>query len=389
MQGYFADFHIHVGMSNCGQWIKIPTSRRLTVDNIIMEALERKGMDIIGIVDALSPLVLKDLEHMVELGCLTLCSGGGYRYLDKVTVILGAEIETVEETGLTSHTLIYLHDIETMRKFSERMSAFIENINLSSQNAHIPLKKLIQMASSFSAAIIPAHVFTPHKSLFGVCCNRLEEILSDVEIARISAIELGLSADSTMADRIKQLGDFTFVSNSDAHSLDKIAREYNVLTLAAPDFEECVMAFRDDCGRSVSANYGLDPRLGKYHHTFCVVCGHTTQVVNQECKSCGSIKTITGVSDRIENLADYPTPRHPVTRAPYYYQIPLEFIPGLGKKTMQKLLNYFGTEMNIIHKVSKSELTKVVGQDLADRICSARSGATAILAGGGGIYGKL
>ena len=39
MNRYFADFHIHVGISEAGQWVKIPTSRNLTVRTILDTAL--------------------------------------------------------------------------------------------------------------------------------------------------------------------------------------------------------------------------------------------------------------------------------------------------------------------------------------------------------------
>lgn len=391
MRDFYADLHIHVGVSGTGSWIKIPTSRNLTVENIVTEASARKGMDIIGIVDALSPLVLNDFEGLIRAGKIELKSGGGYQYLDSLTVILGAEIETTEEHVGTSHTLVYLPDIRTMREFSKYMSTHIRNINLSSQNARMSLKQLIQIAGSFEAVIIPAHVFTPHKSLFGVCCSRLDEILTNKEIDLIDAFELGLSADSQLADRLAELNEFSFITNSDAHSLAKIAREYSVLSLEAASFEEYRKALRLVGERKVAANYGLDPRLGKYHRTFCSTCGHvlTDSFDTRRCGFCGSTKLINGVFDRIDQIADYDIPRHPTFRAPYLYQIPLEFIPGLGKKAMEKLLHYFGTEMRVIHNTSKEELAEVVGGSLANDIVRARSGQTAIDAGGGGIYGKI
>lgn len=391
MRQFFADLHIHVGVSSTGSWIKIPTSRNLTVENIVTEASDRKGMDIIGIVDALSPLVLNDFEDLIRVGKIELKSGGGYQYLDSLTVILGAEIETTEEHGGTSHTLVYLPDIKTMRVFSKYMSAHIRNINLSSQNARMSLKQLIQIASSFEAVIIPAHVFTPHKSLFGVCCSQLDAILTNKEIDLIDAFELGLSADSQLADRLAELNSFSFLTNSDAHSLAKIAREYSVLSLETASFEEYRKALRIVGERKVAVNYGLDPRLGKYHRTFCSACGHiiTDGFDERRCSLCGSAKLINGVFDRINQIADYDIPRHPIFRAPYLYQIPLEFIPGLGKKAMEKLLHHFGTEMRVIHNASKEELAEVVGGGLANNIVRARSGQATIDAGGGGLYGKI
>jgi len=391
MKNFFTDLHIHVGISEQGQWIKIPTSRRLTIRNIITEAANRKGMDIIGIVDALSPLVLADLEHLLEIGMLSLQSGGGYRYLDTITLMLGAEIETIEDDGGLAHTLIFLPSIIEMKKFSQHMAKYIRNINLSSQNAHITLGALVDIAGSYEAMIIPAHVFTPHKSLYGSCCKRLEHILSENQINQISAIELGLSADSLLADRIAELAEFSFLTNSDAHSLDKIAREYNILTLIEPTFEECKKSFKRQKDRYISANYGLDPRLGKYHRTVCMACGCSKidQIPVTTCPECGSNKIVKGVFNTIDEIADFNIPNHPEHRPPYYYQIPLEFVPGLGKKSMEKLLQAFGTEMNILHQATQLELTAVIGERLAEEVIKVRSGLATIIDGGGGVYGKI
>ena len=54
---------------------------------------------------------------------------------------------------------------------------------------------------------------------------------------RIPAIELGLSSDTFLADEISELEDKTFLTNSDAHSLPKIAREYNKLSVEDISFD--------------------------------------------------------------------------------------------------------------------------------------------------------
>jgi PHP family Zn ribbon phosphoesterase len=69
--------------------------------------------------------------------------------------------------------------------------------------------------------------------------------------------------------------------------------------------------------------------------------------------------------------------------------VPLEFIPGIGKKTIEKLILHFGTEMNVIHNVEKTELTEVVGERVAENIVLAREGKLNIEVGGGGIYGRV
>src|SRR5690606_41504820 len=88
----------------------------------------------------------------------------------------------------------------------------------------------------------------------------------------IDAIELGLSSNTDMADQIKELHSFTFVSNSDAHSLPKIAREYQIIKMQEPTFEELRLALHQKDGREVVSNFGLDPLLGKYHKTTCEKC---------------------------------------------------------------------------------------------------------------------
>ena len=64
----------------------------------------------------------------------------------------------------------------------------------------------------------------------------------------------------------------TFLTNSDAHSLPKIAREYNKMEVEDISFKEIVKALKNEDGRRIVANYGLDPKLGKYHRTYCDDC---------------------------------------------------------------------------------------------------------------------
>ena len=99
--------------------------------------------------------------------------------------------------------------------------------------------------------------------------DRMSEVL---DLNGIAGIELGLSADSSMAGRISELDAYSFLTNSDAHSLGKIGREYNRIDMAKPSFTEFRQALGTSNGRRISANYGLNPRLGKYHRTYCGGC---------------------------------------------------------------------------------------------------------------------
>lgn len=390
MQAYFVDLHVHVGMNEKGQWVKMATSRNLTVANILHEGRNRKGLDILGIVDAGSPRVQQDLDKLLAEGKLTLLSGGGYRHVGGAVLLTGMEFETVEARGL-AHCVAFFPDLAATGKFSAEMSKGIRNINLSSQNCHAPMRDILPIVDALGGIFIPAHVFTPHKSVYGSCAESMGQLLPDVLLQKIAAIELGLSADSLLADRFSELSTISFVSNSDAHSLEKIGREYNIMHLSEPTFQEVVWALRRQNNRNITANFGLDPRLGKYHRTRCLVCDAIAEAPPsvKTCPACGADKIVYGVLDRITDIADLPEPDVPQHRPPYFFQVPLEFIPGLGKKAMEKLLHNFGTEMAVLHRTTEEELAAVLDPVLAKRIIVARQGEALLSAGGGGRYGRM
>lgn len=391
MNRYFADLHIHIGMSEDGHWVKMATSRRLTLRNILEEALKRKGIDIVGVIDAASPRVLRDIARLQAEGHLTPLAGGGLRFDERITLLLGAEVETVEANGRTAHVLAFFPDLETVTAFSDRMSSYIKNITLSSQNCHMSMAALAQIVFDMDGLLIPAHVFTPHKGVYGVCTDRLAHIMPERLLQRIAAVELGLSADTDMADRIRELHRFVFLSNSDAHSPEKIAREYNTLVAPEASYHGVLQALLGQGGAYVAGNYGLDPRLGKYHRTFCAACGRiaTDALGVEHCPYCGSTKIVRGVMERIMSLADCLPDAHPKFRPSYIYQIPLPLFPGIGPKTYTRLLDACGTEMHILHHASVSEMAAVVGAKIAGAIDNMRRNRATIVAGGGGVYGKV
>ena len=132
----------------------------------------------------------------------------------------------------------------------------------------------------------------------------------------------------------------------------------------------------------------MDPLLGKYHQTVCEKCSHPFHPDTDEvCEKCGHSKYVKGVAERIAELSEE-TDKKP-KRPPYIHQIPLDFIPGLGPKMREKLLNHFGTEMAILHEVSFEHLKEVVPEKMAQMIILARTGKLELSAGGGGKYGKI
>lgn len=190
-----------------------------------------------------------------------------------------------------------------------------------------------------------------------------------------------------MVNNIKELQAYPFVSNSDAHSLGKIAREYQKLRLIDANFSELQLALQEQQGRAITANYGLNPLLGKYHQTVCAKCGEQLDNMTTVCPKCNSMQIIKGVALRIQELSEQLVNQR--VRPPYIHQVPLDFIPGLGPKMMDRLVNAFGTEMNILHRISLEQLEQIVPPKIAKMIDLARTGQLAIEVGGGGIYGKI
>ena len=394
MKEIFADLHVHIGRSENGKPIKITAARSLNFANIAKECADRKGIQIVGIIDCASPYVIEDIESFLKTGEAYEIKDGGIIYKDKVCIILGSEVETSEinEDGKTgsAHNLCYFPSLEDIKAFSKEMTKYIKNITLSTQRARISAYELIDVAERYNGILVPAHVFTPHKSFYGNCTKRLERIFKE-KFNKIFAIELGLSADTYLADQISELETRTFITDSDAHSLPKIAREYNKMLLEDISFKEIVKALKNEDGRKILANYGLDPKLGKYHRTYCEECDKPLEgkppVI--KCDTCDSKKVVMGVLDRIEIIKDKKESISPNNRPPYIYQVPLTFVPGLGNNTIDKLLNNFETEMNILHKLSKDDIEAVVGEKNANTIELARTGRMHIQSGGGGVYGKL
>ncbi|HEX3032798.1 MAG TPA: endonuclease Q family protein [Bacillota bacterium] len=422
MNEYFADLHVHIGASSSGRPVKITASRDLNFANIVAECVNRKGIQLVGIIDAASPAVLEDIQQLLKKGEMEELPQGGltlkpdsrlYQNISgdrpqELTVILGAEVETSELSG-GFHVLCYFPYLGQMINFSRWLAGFQKNIYLSSQRAKLSFAQLWEQVSGLGGLVVPAHVFTPHKGMYGCSCARIGEVLP-AGVPGIAGIELGLSSDSFMADTLSELAGTTFLTNSDAHSLPKIGREYNLIAMERPDFAELKLALAGQQGRRVVKNFGLDPKLGKYHRTFCLVCNEPVEGGPPifTCPRCGARgrDIVNGVLDRLASIADVPDEGWDVCgegrsvlrdgrlvlregRPPYIYQVPLQFLPGLGPKMLNKLLARFGTEMAVLHQAPEEELREISGEKVASMIIAAREGKLALVAGGGGRYGRV
>lgn len=385
LKSIFADLHIHIGRDFKNNPVKISASNFLTLTNILKEASRNKGIELIGIVDCHAPNVIEEIKHLLDNDQAEELQEGGIRFED-VTLLLGSEIEVYDEFSQGPfHVLIFLPTLSRMEQFSAWLEDKMTNIHLSSQRIYCSAKALQEKTKELDGLFIPAHVFTPFKSLYGRGVKHsLREVFDE---NKIDAIELGLSSDTLMADQIKELHRYPYVTNSDSHSLSKIGREYQQLRLKRASFKEFSLCLKNSDDRKITSNYGMNPHLGKYYRTVCQSC-FTEMVIDAEfCSMCQSKKIVKGVYDRIRQLKTAEGTE--VARPPYIYQVPLEYLPGLGKKTLQTLLKTFKTEMNIIHHVTYEQLCDVISPKIADLIIKMRKGQLMIESGGGGRYGRV
>ncbi|MDG5787687.1 endonuclease Q family protein [Evansella sp. AB-P1] len=390
---YYTDLHIHIGQTKSGKPVKITASKNLTLERILEEASYKKGMEIIGVIDSHSPEILLEIKELIDKGLAFEYVDGGVCYQNKVTIILGCELEIYDESSQGPiHILCYFPTLEIMKYFSQWCKQRVKNIQLSSQRIYTTGIELQKVVKGLGGWFIPAHVFTPFKSLYGKGVHvSLQEVFDP---ALIDGIELGLSSDTEMGDKLIELKNYTFLSNSDAHSASKIGREHQILRLANPTFREIGKAIMNEDGRKITKNIGLHPKLGKYYQTICQVCSSYVDK-NNICEKGHQGQIIRGVYDRIMELSEKQyqlfgeKQAGSNNRPPYVHQVPLEFIPGCGSKTIEKLLSLFKTEMKIIHEIEEEELLKVVPKKMANQIIQARLGKLSLKEGGGGTYGKL
>ncbi|NLO22101.1 MAG: hypothetical protein GX119_08895 [Syntrophomonadaceae bacterium] len=385
MLSIYGDLHIHIGRA-AGQAVKITASRQLELKSILYRDAPRKGLEMVGVVDAGTLPVSQELEVMLETGELQELRAGGFLARNGVLLIAACELESIEGV----HWIIYLPGLENLREYQRFIRSRVHNMQLSTQRIRISSKELVNLSYILEGILCPAHAFTPHKGIYGSWTDSLKTAMGS-DYRQLRVIELGLSADSDMAATIKETRAFAFLSNSDAHSADNIGREYNRFRLNNKNFQEFKYSLENIQGRRITANFGLDPRLGKYHRSYCLACStiSTEAPPVSQCHRCGSNRLVMGVYDRIAAIQDQEEPSHPAGRPPYYYRVPIKQLPGVGPKLYEKMLNYFENEITLMEGADQADIARIAGEKIAALIIKMRKGRLPIIPGGGGHYGKV
>ncbi len=401
---YIADLHIHSSYSRA-------TSKDCDIPHLDFWA-RRKGIGLVGTGDFTHPAWR---AHLREL--LTPIGNGVYKLKSEFRILDGrsfqdprfvvtGEISCIyKRNGKTRkvHNLIILPSIDDADELSAKLEA-IGNIHSDGRPIlGLDSRDLLDIVLSVcpNAELIPAHIWTPHFSMFGAFSdfNTIDECFGDLS-EHIHAVETGLSSDPPMNWRLSQLDGINLISNSDAHSPSKLGREANILD-GDISYSQLINAIRT--GDGLLGTIEFFPEEGKYHldgHRNCGVCLTPTETISLGgvCPVCGKKVTI-GVEHRVEELADRPIGFRPDAAKPFQSLAPLPEViaasngwSAQGKKTLQlyeKMLCELGNEFYILRECPADDIGFIAGPCIAEGIRRLRSGRVERKAGFDGEYGVI
>ncbi len=406
---FVADFHIHSHFSRA-------TTPQLTPENLDYWS-RLKGIHVMGTGDCIHPGWLAELKQRLQP-----TGNGLYRLRpeaqrpevvttrladETLQFLLTTEISSIyKKAGRVRkvHTICVLPDFDAADRLQARLEA-IGNIRSDGRPIlGLDAKHLLEIVLECSpkAYVIPAHIWTPWFSLLGSQSgfDRLEECYDDLA-SEIFAVETGLSSDPLMNRACSTLDGVRLVSNSDAHSPEKLGREANLFT-STLSYDGIYRALKEDDGFLGTIEFF--PQEGKYHydgHRKCGVCWDPLETLKHRgvCSGCG--KPVTrGVMYRVAQLADRPNPEQFLGKQRFWSITPLPELvaellgqAGTGTQSVRReylrLLGRLGSEFRILLWAELDELSRLGGERLAEGVRRLRSGEVSIEEGFDGEFGKI
>lgn len=406
-----ADLHIHSRYSRA-------TAKSLDPEHLHQFA-QLKGIDLLGTGDLTHPEWLAELEEKLEWD-----GEGAYRLKPElaakvdeevpgpcrsdVRFVLSGEISSIyKRHGKTRkvHNLILLPDFAAAHSLQKRLDA-IGNIKSDGRPIlGLDSRDLLELCLEVDERVIfiPAHIWTPWFSLFGSKSgfDSIEECFDDLT-GHIHALETGLSSDPPMNQRLSALDRFVLVSNSDAHSPAKLAREANLID-GPPTFETLHTALAKPGGKGLHGTLEFYPDEGKYHLDGHRKCGlrlspEQTRAYGGRCPNCGGLITV-GVLSRVEELADRAQGVKGANARHFESLVPLAEVASeaVGKgpatkavaKVMDAVLGRLGPELFILRQAALEDIGRVGGEVLAEAVRRMREGQVIIAGGYDGEFGKV
>lgn len=393
---FFADLHIHSRFSRA-------TSRGLTL-NSLAQGARVKGISVLGTGDFTHPAWLGEIEEGLqeaEPGLYRMRQGD-----NDVRFMLTAEISTIYKQGdrvRKVHHLIGAPHLEAARRISASLARVGNILSDGRPILGITSRDLLEIVleASERAFLIPAHIWTPWFSALGSKSgfDTIAECYGDLA-HHIFAVETGLSSDPPMNWSVSSLDGYCLVSNSDAHSAEKLGREATIFETGL-DYHSMLHALKT--GEGLCGTVEFFPEEGKYHldgHRDCgvVLEPEETIALGGICPVCGRKLTV-GVLSRVEELADRHDGSRPETARPFYSLVPLAEVLGeiVGTGSASKrvraaydrLVPRLGGELQLLLDTDIEEVRSVAGDVLALALTRMRAGEVSKDPGYDGRFGRV
>ncbi len=322
-------------------------------------------------------------------------------------------IPTVETSHIYKHNnkvrKIHLVTIFDTLESAKKISNYLESndFNLHSDGRPIlglPVKSYLQILlerlDSSQFILMPAHIWTPWFSLLGAKSgyNSISEAFEDLS-SYITVVETGLSSDPKMNRHIAELDTTLLLSNSDAHSPQKLAREANI-HIKLNNINTLFNTFKTQ--KNFYGTIEFYPEEGKYYysgHRKCNIAINPLQ--NKQLTHCPVCKKplTKGVLHRVSELSTRTKPNKKLLdKFPTIYSIPLvtllskTYKKGESSKTIQQkyfeTINTLGPEINILHNIN---INSIANYDklLATTIQKLRNHKIKVTPGYDGIFGQI
>ena len=427
------DLHIHSKYSRaCSKDLELPK---------IAAACQTRGVDIVATGDFTHHKWFEHIkESLVEVGDLGIFKLNNQDTRNKIQTItnyqlpitkfiIGTELAVIKKhKGETRriHVNVFAPNLAVVEKFNQKLES--GGFNLRSDGRPIlglTVKELLQIMLEIDERMImiPAHAWTPWFGIFGSKggYNSLEEAFDELA-PKVFAIETGLSSDPLMNWRLSKLDNIALVSNSDAHSLEKIGREANVLQFENEKeitYDNIFKIIKEKNKNNFLYTIEFYPEEGKYHfdgHRDCkFVCApEETKKLKGLCPKCKKPLVI-GVMNRVSELADrseeealrltslaplgLSSGRRQSKRVPYKSMVPLPEIiadalaMGVKTKAVQteynNLIKKFGSEFNILLKTPVAEIKTASQKIIGEAVERVRNGKIYIQPGYDGEFGVV
>jgi len=410
------DLHIHSKYSRaCSPELELPKIAQMCL---------KKGIDIVATGDFTHPKwfehIQKELREVGDIGLFELKKQPGFAKVtpgesSRIRFVLGTEISCIykdKEKTRRVHLLIFAPSLQAVEKINDDF----DKLGLNRRSDGRPIigmsaKKLLQLIlkADKRCFMIPAHAWTPWYAIFGSKSgyDSLEECFEELT-DQIGAIETGLSSDPTMNHRLEKLDKITLVSNSDAHSLEKLGREANVFSFTKENeitYDEIKKIIQTGDRKRFLYTIEFYPEEGMYQydgHAVCGVCLSPKQSKKEKniCPKCKKPLVI-GVEHRVDDLASREVAEIPWEKfIPHKYIVPLteilSQILGVGPKSKKVVAEYdhliknIGSEFYVLTKAGEKEILQhAKSPELWSAINNMRTGRVDLSPGYDGVFGKI